>query len=201
MSNARIEGLSGQVDWVDSGQGWQAKETTVRLQGWSRQRRAIVLRRGVKRALASSSTDDGGQPRLAFADTVGARTFGSIRSSRSLVEALASFGQLYRDRADGENILDELKNQWGWGGFVTHDLARCRLAARWSRCFTIGGHLRSAGRTGLAQRSDHEPAVAVARHRRAGAPCPTDDDQDRQHARPRGSAAAALRAVAAFLRA
>ena len=39
-------------------------------------------------------------------------------------------GQLYRDRGDGENVFDELKNQWGWGGFVTHDLARCRLAAR-----------------------------------------------------------------------
>ena len=31
---------------------------------------------------------------------------------------------------DIENVFDELKNQWGWGGFVTHDLARCRLAAR-----------------------------------------------------------------------
>jgi len=37
---------------------------------------------------------------------------------------------LYRDRDDDENIFDELKNQWGWGGFVTQDLARCRLAAR-----------------------------------------------------------------------
>jgi hypothetical protein len=45
-------------------------------------------------------------------------------------EELSVFGQLYRDRGDGENIFDELKNQWGWGGFVTHDLARCRLAAR-----------------------------------------------------------------------
>src|SRR4029450_8577655 len=26
--------------------------------------------------------------------------------------------------------FDELKNQWGWGGFTTHDLARCQLAAR-----------------------------------------------------------------------
>src|SRR5262249_6889432 len=29
-----------------------------------------------------------------------------------------------------ENTFDELKNQWGWGGFTTQDLARCRLAAR-----------------------------------------------------------------------
>jgi len=34
-----------------------------------------------------------------------------------------------RDRADCENSFDELKNQWGWGGFVTRDLARCRLMA------------------------------------------------------------------------
>ena len=48
----------------------------------------------------------------------------------SLDEELVSFGQLYRDRGDSENIFDELKNQWGWGGFITQDLARCRLAAR-----------------------------------------------------------------------
>jgi hypothetical protein len=31
---------------------------------------------------------------------------------------------LYRDRADCENSFDELKNQWGWGGFTTRDLKR-----------------------------------------------------------------------------
>ena len=34
------------------------------------------------------------------------------------------------DRADCKNAFDELKNQWGWGGLTTHDLAHCRLAAR-----------------------------------------------------------------------
>jgi hypothetical protein len=28
-----------------------------------------------------------------------------------------------------ENSFDELKNQWGWGGFTTRDLKRCRLMA------------------------------------------------------------------------
>ena len=41
-----------------------------------------------------------------------------------------ALAQLYRDRADCENVFDELKNQWGWGGFTTHDLARCKLSAR-----------------------------------------------------------------------
>ncbi len=75
--------------------------------------------------------DDQGQPQLSFID-IGPGEDVSEYSvlATSLVEDLASFGQLYRDRGDGENIFDELKNQWGWGGFVTHDLARCRLAAR-----------------------------------------------------------------------
>ncbi|MBH2020809.1 MAG: transposase [Burkholderiales bacterium] len=44
--------------------------------------------------------------------------------------ALEVFGQLYRDRADCENGFDELKNQWGWGGFTTQDIERCQTSAR-----------------------------------------------------------------------
>ena len=47
----------------------------------------------------------------------------------SLNDELRTLGQLYRDRGDCENAFDELKNQWGWGGFTTHDLKRCRLLA------------------------------------------------------------------------
>jgi hypothetical protein len=43
---------------------------------------------------------------------------------------LEAMGQLYRDRADCENGFDELKNQWGWGGYTTHDIERCNLSAR-----------------------------------------------------------------------
>jgi len=46
-----------------------------------------------------------------------------------LKDELLTIAQLYRDRADSENSFDELKNQWGWGGFTTQDLARCRLSA------------------------------------------------------------------------
>ena len=44
------------------------------------------------------------------------------------VEAIA---QLYRERADSENPFDELKNQWGWGGFTTADFDRCQIMARY----------------------------------------------------------------------
>ncbi len=39
------------ADWTDAGQGWQGKETTLRLVGWSRQRRIVLLRRKLARVL------------------------------------------------------------------------------------------------------------------------------------------------------
>ena len=47
---------------------------------------------------------------------------------------LAAIGQLYRDRCDCRTCqvsgFDELKNQWGWGGFTTQDMHRSQLTAR-----------------------------------------------------------------------
>jgi hypothetical protein len=48
----------------------------------------------------------------------------------SLTEELLSVSGLYAQRVDAENVYDELKNQWGWGGFTTKDLLRCQVAAR-----------------------------------------------------------------------
>ncbi|MBK8576635.1 MAG: transposase [Elusimicrobia bacterium] len=41
--------------------------------------------------------------------------------------SILTLAQMYRDRADAENNFDELKYQWGWGGFTTRDYARCQL--------------------------------------------------------------------------
>lgn len=46
-----------------------------------------------------------------------------------LTHEIRTLAQLYRDRADSENTFDELKNQWGRGGFTTRDLKRCRFNA------------------------------------------------------------------------
>jgi len=48
----------------------------------------------------------------------------------TLEEEIRTVAQHYRDRADVENNFDELKNQWGWGGYTTHDLKRCQILAR-----------------------------------------------------------------------
>lgn len=47
----------------------------------------------------------------------------------NLPHEIRTLAQLYRDRGDSENTFDELKNQWGWGGFTTQDLKRCRFNA------------------------------------------------------------------------
>ena len=48
----------------------------------------------------------------------------------ALQEEVLGVAQLYRDRAEAENVFDELKNQWGWAGFTTQDHQRCQILAR-----------------------------------------------------------------------
>jgi Transposase DDE domain group 1 len=117
--------------WRNAGQGWEGKTETLRLMGWSRSRRVIVLRRRLKGSVVASARDNQNQLRLGFAE-IGEDTalWEYAVLATSLDEEVLSIAQLYRDRADCENAFDELKNQWGWGGFTTKDLARCQLAAR-----------------------------------------------------------------------
>ena len=126
-----IAKLANEREWIDAGQGFEAKESEVRLEGWSRQRRAVVLRRRLRGSVALSHDDISGAAQLSFAEIGEATELYEYQVVVTTLDApVEAFGQLYRDRGDGENIFDEMKNQWGWGGFTTRDLARCRLAAR-----------------------------------------------------------------------
>jgi len=117
--------------WAGAGQGWQGRHETLRLEGWSRQRPVIVLRRRLKEGLAIAGHNDESQLALGFVE-IGTESevyeYGVLVTS--LEEEGLTLAQLYRDRADSENPFDELKNQWGWAGFTTRDLARCRIMAR-----------------------------------------------------------------------
>ena len=55
-----IEKAMGEADWTAAGQGWQGKASTLRLQGWSRHRRVIILRRRLAREVLV--TDRPGAP-------------------------------------------------------------------------------------------------------------------------------------------
>ena len=126
-----VERLMHGHDWIDAGQGWQGAESSLRLSGWSRSRRVVVLRRHIKKDLAVVSRPQDGPQQLSFAelsDQVDVYEYSVLMTS--LDHEILSIAQLYRDRADAENNFDELKNHWGWGGFTTQDLKRCRYMAR-----------------------------------------------------------------------
>jgi hypothetical protein len=128
---ALIEGLPYQTAWQDAGQGWEGTEVTLHLQGWSRKRRGIVLRREVKGQIVLEERSPGGQQMLSFVEpNVPLKQYEYAVLVTSLPDEIFTLVQHYRDRADSENAFDELKNQWSWGGFTTHDLHRCQIMAR-----------------------------------------------------------------------
>ena len=125
-----LDRAMSELGWTQAGQGWQGKEAWLKLHGWGQARRVILLRRRLKGAV-STVRHERGQLALGFATVEADEAVwehGALVTSLS--EEILSFGQLYRDRADCENVYDEMKNQWGWGGFTTRDLARCQLMAR-----------------------------------------------------------------------
>lgn len=129
-----IERLFRETGWTDAGQGWEGRDGELALAGWETKRSVVVLRRPLKGEVVIAQ-EDNGQQLLGFVEAdrrAGKQITGyeyAVLVTNTDYEILA-LGQLYRDRADAENAFDELKNQWGWGGFTTHDLHRCQLSAR-----------------------------------------------------------------------
>jgi hypothetical protein len=119
------------AEWCDAGQGWEGVDDELTLSGWSRPRRVVILRRKLLGEMLLTGKDDETQTQFAFIES-GSPTarFEYAVLVTSTTYDIFALAQLYRDRADAENNFDELKNQWGWGGFTTEDMARCRLTAR-----------------------------------------------------------------------
>ena len=126
-----IEKLFEIEDWVDAGQGYKGTESSLKLSGWSRSRRVIVLRRLITGDILLKRKTTKDQLDMAFIETEGRiGKYEYVVLVTSLSDDILSISQHYRDRADCENNFDELKNQWGWGGYTTKDLKRCRFISR-----------------------------------------------------------------------
>jgi hypothetical protein len=118
--------------WNDAGDGWQAAECRLKLGGWTTERRCIFLRRPAQKTPSGVAQPNPAPPEFEFARGLGdAQTWEYVVlvTNDDTLSAVA-LSQAYRDRADCENVFDEVKNQWGWAGFVTRDLRRCRIIAR-----------------------------------------------------------------------
>jgi hypothetical protein len=127
---------------------WQVAEARVRLVGWTQERRVVFARKlqGQTPALAQGKFWDEVKHELAAYVT-------------NLDEPTANAWQvqaLYRERADAENVFDELKNQWGFNGFCARSRRVSAMAARllllvynlWSlfvRLLEPSRHIEAAG--------------------------------------------------------
>ena len=130
-----LERLFQREDWEEAGQGWQGLTTELQLQGWSRKRQVVVLRRKVREDLALEGKKrkkraHKKQMKLDLGELV---EYDAMYEYAVLVttlkEEVRTVAQHYRDRGDAENNFDELKNQWGWTGFTTCDFKRCQIMA------------------------------------------------------------------------
>ena len=138
--------MYGGGQWQADGHGWEVIESTLKLEGWSRERRVIIVREGS----ASAPVDENpahlarpgkrrGKDRGLLPEASGpawksaAPWSGKLAVLVTSLEATAypatTIAQQYRDRGDMENNYDELKNQWGWNGYTTKKLAPCRIMA------------------------------------------------------------------------
>lgn len=119
-------------EWVYFNEGWEAKSDQLQLQSWDKERRVVIVRRRVSSdSIMALEVKSGHQKHLAFLEGPDdMRLYEYSVLVTSLEEDLVTLVQHYRDRADCENVFDEIKNQWGWGGFTTHDQKSCRLITR-----------------------------------------------------------------------
>lgn len=116
-------------------QGWQATEDRIKLTGWTQERRVVVLRRRIQQDVVLTSKAHAGSEQLTLAlaceeEIEDGKLWEYTVLISNVEQDLQAIAQLYRDRCDCENGFDELKNQWGWGGFTTQDLNRNQTMAR-----------------------------------------------------------------------
>ena len=125
--------------WQDAGSGWEVLEASLCLSGWSRERRVTLVRE--KPAVAPVGAQAKRRKDRMSPVLPGVKDWaqspapwaGKIAVLVTTLDPVAYpapvLARLYRERADAENVYDELKNQWGWGGFTTKLLAPTRIMA------------------------------------------------------------------------
>jgi hypothetical protein len=124
-----LRSFERQGGWKPASRGWEGQDGTIQLKGWSAKRRVIVLRRALKVRSEPANTPHKCLPGLELEWVPGPQYEYAVLVTNLTVELLSAV-DLYCQRGDAENVYDELKNQWGWGGFMTKDLLRCQVAAR-----------------------------------------------------------------------
>ncbi len=99
-------------------------EKHIQLSTWDKPRRVMLGRRLISKRTPEESCT-----------LFGECSFGYCAFVTNLIEQQSEAWQIaetYQDRADCENIFDELKNQWGLAGFCSQQQNVTELAARFT---------------------------------------------------------------------
>ena len=130
--------LSDADAWSDSSDGWKCAEREVRLSSWERSRRMVFVRRPVEKMpkrrknpprMDLVQLDIPGLELVETTDEDYADGYEWYALVTDLDMDTRDIPPIYRERGDCENIFDEMKNQWGWGGFTAHSLKQTALFA------------------------------------------------------------------------
>lgn len=119
--------------WTNAGKGWEGIKGELRLHGWTKCRGVVILRRPLPRRAGRPNLEHllmlpfFGQEKPLSPEI---QNYEYQILVTNLDHDVLTLAQMYRDRGGAENVFDELKNQWGWGGFVTKDLLRSQIMAR-----------------------------------------------------------------------
>jgi hypothetical protein len=107
----------------DAGLLQVAEVPEVKLHGWSAARRVVVGRRWIATVEAGAKTGQLWEhARHEYEAYVTSLPPDEVNAWQVV--------DLYRGRGDAENVFDELKNQWGFGGFTSRSRRVTSLAAR-----------------------------------------------------------------------
>ena len=119
-------------EWTYINSKWEAKDSELQLQGWDKKRRVVIVRKRVSaEKLIGIEIKKEGQQSLAFIESPeDIKVFEYSILVTDLEDDLVTLFHHYRDRADCENNFDEIKNQWGWGGYTTQQLKSCQFMSR-----------------------------------------------------------------------
>jgi hypothetical protein len=141
---AKVKALIGQAlraggAWEDAGDGWEVMTAALRLSGWSRERRVVLVREAPALAPVGAQARrrrdhlagplPGSEQWIATPAPWSGRIAVLVTTLDPVAYPAIALARLYRERADAENVYDELKNQWGWNGFTTQKLKPCRFMA------------------------------------------------------------------------
>ena len=116
--------------WLNAGSGWEGKESYLKLSSWTSKRRVVVIRRETRRKEMTLPENNIYAWLGDSVEVLDEPVYESIVLVTNLDYPIEQLGQLYRDRADCENVFDELKNQWGWGGYTTQNIKSNQIMAR-----------------------------------------------------------------------